>query len=178
MRRVNSMISLSRREKLLLKALGALVALLALVFLVIMPFIEYRGRSETATRKYSSDIQKLEALYEEYREIKQRKSRYASLLSMKNDNVTTLVEQWAANSGVSRNIAYASRTQSTIQNRYVRITTDIKFESVPIQNLLRFIYEVENSNRLININYFRVYQGLKGADTYDAIMKIDSFTLQ
>ncbi len=172
------MISLNPREKLLLKILALLVIVVAVVFLVVLPVLEYRGRTEKISRKYSSDIQRLEALYEDYREIRQQKSRYQSLLSMKNENITSLIEQWSNNSGVARNIAYARRTQSTVQNRYVRITTDMKLDSVPIQNLLRFIYEIENSTQLVKLSYFRIYQGLRGADTYDVILKIDSYAQQ
>jgi hypothetical protein len=58
------------------------------------------------------------------------------------------------------------------------VTADVKLEGVPIQKLVRFLYEIENSNVLLKISYLRIYQGLRGADTYDVILKIDSFTMQ
>jgi hypothetical protein len=101
-----------------------------------------------------------------------------SLLGNKNENITTMIEQWSTNADIARHISYTRRTQSAIQSKYLRITTDIKIEGAPFQKLLRFLYEIESSNMLLKISYLRIYQGLKGSDTYDVIMKIDSFTLQ
>ncbi len=100
------------------------------------------------------------------------------MLDSKNENITSLIEQWAASADITRNIAYTRRTQTNIQNKYIRVTTDVKLEGIPIQKLLRFLYEVENSNTLLKISYLRIYQGLKGSDTYDVNVKIDSFTMQ
>jgi hypothetical protein len=120
----------------------------------------------------------MDDLNDEYREIRQKITKYQSALGNKNENITTLVEQWAVTADVTKNIAYTRRTQSTIQNKYIRVSTDVKLESVPIQKVLKFLYEIENSNKLLKISYLRIYQALKGADTYDVIMKIESFSTQ
>ena len=75
------------------------------------------------------------------------------MLSKKDDNLTALVEQWAASAGITRNIDYTRRTQTNIQNKYIMITTDIKI-----------------------ISYLRIQQALKGRDTYDVNLKINNYT--
>lgn len=172
------MLKLSDREKKLLLVLAGVVAAAAAYFLILTPLLQFRLSAEEKLRRHARDLQRIEELYEEYRDIKQKKTRYMSLLGNKNDNITTLVEQWSTAAELARNIAYTRRSQSTIQNKFVRVTTDIKLEGVPIQRLIRFLYEIENSNVLLKISYLRIYQGLRGSDTYDVILKIDSFTLQ
>lgn len=172
------MIKLSTREKRLLKAFSAIAAGALVFMLVINPYLSMRESSRSSIAGSRRNLDRLEALYDEYREIKQQKSRYDALLGNREENITTLIEQWSASADVARHIAYTRRTQSNIQNKYLRITTDVKIDGVPIQKFLRFLHEIENSGRLLKVSYLRLYQGLKGADTYDVIMKIDSYTLQ
>ena len=168
--------SLSQREKTLLKSLIALVLVIFIYFLIASPIIEFTKTSNEELKRNIDNLNRIDRLYKEYSEIQQKKIKYLTLLDKKNENITSLVEQYANSTNIATNIAYTRRTQSNIQNKYIRITTNVKFEGVPIQPFLRFIYEIENSNKLLNISYLRIYQGLKGTDKYDAILKIDSFT--
>jgi hypothetical protein len=169
---------ISQREKYLIYALGGMVAFAVVYYLIIVPIVEYRSSSEKETRKNVSDLSRLESLYDQYRDVKQRKTRYQSLLGSRSENIGTLVEQWANTADVSRYMAYNRRTQANIQNKFTKFTSDIKLDSVPIQKFFRFLYEIENANTLLKVNYLKIYQGLKGADTYDVIIKIDSFSQQ
>jgi len=172
------MIRLSAREKILLKVFGVVSAGALVWVLVINPYLSISESSRAGIAGSRQDLAKLDSLYEEYRDVRQRKARYDALLGNREENITTLIEQWSASADVARHIAYTRRTQSSVQNRYLRITTDIKIDGVPMQKFLRFLYEIESSGRLLKVSYLRLYQGLKGADTYDVIMKIDSYTLQ
>jgi type II secretory pathway component PulM len=172
------MIKINEREKRLLQILIIVIGCLVVYFLIIMPFFEFRKSAEEQIKKNIQDLNKMDELNDEYREIRQKITKYQSALGNKNENTTTLVEQWAATADVTKNIAYTRRTQSSIQNKYIRTTIDVKLDSVPIQKFMKFLYEIENSNKLLKISYLRIYQALKGADTYDVILKIESFSTQ
>jgi len=101
-----------------------------------------------------------------------------SQLNRKDANITALVEQWAASAKVTRNIADTRSTQTNIQNKYVKITTTIKLDSVAIEPLLNFIYHIESSNLLLKINYIRIQEAIKGRNTYDVSLKISNFMTQ
>lgn len=172
------MIKLSRREKTLLKILAVLVVILGIYLLVISPFLKFQENSENDLKNNLENLNRIDTIYSEYKDIRNRKTEITSLLNRKDENITSSIEQWANSTGIARNIAYTRRSQSNIQNKFIRITTDVKFEGVPIEKLLRFIYEIENSNKLIKFSYIRIHQGLKGTNKYDVIIKIDSFTAQ
>ena len=169
-------LKLNQREKTLLQVLVAIILIAIIYYLIISPIIGFIQSSDEELKTNVENINRLENLYSSFRKIQQKKSRYISLLNRKNENITSLVEQWANSTGIARNIAYTRRTQSVIQNKYIRVTTNIKLEGVAIQLLLRFLYEIETSNKLLKISYFRIYRGLKGTKTYDVNFKIDSFT--
>jgi hypothetical protein len=172
------MMNLTRREKLLLKILIACIAVAAVYYLIISPIIGLTGSTEDDVKKNIDDLNRLESIYKQYREIQQKNQKYMSMLSRRNENTTSLIEQWANSTGISKNIAYTRGSQSTIQNKYTRLTTDIRIEGVAIQQFIRFLYEVENSDNLIKVNYLKISPALKGTNTYDINLKIDNFILK
>ncbi|MFH0976668.1 MAG: type II secretion system protein GspM [Spirochaetota bacterium] len=169
------MITLTKREKLLLKVLVICIAGIIIYYLIILPIMGLSSNSENKSKKYRDDIQKLESIYREYKDIQQRKSQYSALLDKKNENITSLIEQWATSSGIAKNIANTGSNQSFIQNKYIRISTDIRIEGVAIQQFLKFLYEVEHSDNLIKVSSLRIIPALKGTNTYDVSLKIDNF---
>jgi hypothetical protein len=169
---------LTQREKTLLISLAAVLGITIIYFLIISPLINMKQSGDTAVKSNIDKIIRMDKIYEEYKDIKQENSRYRLLLDKKNENVTTLIEQWSNSTGISKNIAYSRRSQTVLQSKFVRITTDMKIDGVSIEPMLKFLYEVENSNKLFKISYIRIQQALKGTDTYDVSLKIDSFTTQ
>jgi hypothetical protein len=167
--------TLTQREKLLLKILIICIAGIAVYYLVISPIIGLTGNGSDKSDKNRNDIQKLESLYKQYKDIQQKKSVYTTMLDKKNENITSLIEQWATSTGIAKNIANTGSNPSNIQNKYVKITTDIRIEGVAIQQFLKFLYEVENSDNLIKVSYLRISPALKGTNTYDINLKIDNF---
>lgn len=171
--------TLSQREKLLLKILLSVVILIIIYYLIILPLIGFiKSTGDNTGETGRNDLEKLERIYKEYRDIQQKKSAYMSILNKKNENTTSLIEQWAGSSGITKNIAYTRSSQSNIQNKYIRITTNIKVEGVAIHQFIKFLYEIENSDNMMKVNYLRIYPALKGTNTYDINLKIDNFILK
>ena len=173
------MMNLSQREKLLLRILIGCVAAVAAYYLIILPVISLTGgSSDNGTKKNVDDLNRLENLYREYREVQQKNQKYSAMLNRRNENTTSMIEQWANSTGITKNIAYTRSSQSTIQNKYTRITTDMRIEGVAIQHFLKFLYEVENSDNLLKVNYLKITPALRGTNTYDINLKIDNFILK
>ena len=172
------MIKLSNREKLLLKILiGTLVLIIGYNF-IVMPLKNFFSSSDTVIISDKQKIEQLDRIYNNYKELDTKRNQYMSLLKGDSENISTMIEQWAQNSNIARNISYSRRNQTNVQNKYIRITTDMKLEGVSIQSLLRFIYEIENSNKLVNISYLRINKSYKSPNLYDVNLKIESYTLQ
>jgi len=165
---------LSKRERYLLFFL-AIVAVGAIIYALSSSTDSGTVKTKNAAGG-PERIRTLERLAEEYRKVRQDKTRIQTLLDNKNENTTTLIQQWAASSNIDKNIGYTRRSQSNIQNKYIRITTELKLEGVAIQQYMKFLNDVENSDELLRVQYIRISKALKGTDTYDVLMKIDSFT--
>jgi len=172
------MIKLSNREKLLLKILiGVIIVIMGYNF-ILLPLIKIFTSSDSTIISDKQKIEQLDRIYNNYKELETKRNYYMSLLKGESENISTLIEQWAQNSNVAKNIAYSRRNQTNVQNKYIRITTDMKLDGVSIQSLLKFIYEIENSNKLVNISYLRINKSFKSPNLYDVNLKIESYTLQ
>ena len=112
------MINLTQREKLLFRILLVCIAAVAIYYFIVSPIIGLTGGAEDEVKKNIDDLHKLESIYKQYREIQQKNQKYTSMLSKRNENTTSMIEQWANSTGIAKNIAYTRSSQSTIQNKY------------------------------------------------------------
>jgi hypothetical protein len=165
---------LSSREKLLLKVMGGILAAYILFTFVISPvYSSLNGMKESSSGSVDK-MNQLNSIYAEWNSAKQKKQFYDGVLKG-SDNITSLVQQAAATNNLTPNLAYTRRNQSNIQNKYTKITTDVKIEGASIQSLIKFIYDLENSGTFLNIDYLNIVKGLKGTDKYDALVKINTY---
>jgi len=169
------MVELTKREKRLLHVLIAVVVVIGAYMFIITPVIEYKSGIETENESHITRLNKLDSLYSDYRKITGIKNKYTRLLENR-QSVTTLVEENAANANILKNKGYLRDHPSNIQNKYKKVTTDVKFENVDMKSMINFLYKMENSNKLLRITYLRINQTYKDRNTYDATIKIDSYT--
>ena len=169
------MFNFSKREKKLIKLLITIFAFVIVYFFLVIPIMDYKNSVENKFEMNISKMKKLDSLYEKYRNIKQKKSRYLSLLK-RSKGITTQIEEKARETNILGNKIYTRDHTSNVQGKYKKITTSVKFESVNITSLLNFIHKMENSDTLCKVSYLRINQALKERSTYDVLIKFDSFT--
>jgi hypothetical protein len=168
--------SLSAREKILVYVLAS-VGIGALIYtFIISPLLAPSANDNTSSVSGMERVVRMERLADEYKKTRQEKIRLQSLLENKAESTTTLIQQWAVSSGIEKNLGTSTRAESLIKDKYQRITIEQKIEGVAFQSLIKFVNEIENSNGLIRLNYLRIRKALKGTDTYDVTLKIDTYT--
>ena len=171
------MINLSDREKKLLKILLSLIGILFVFFFIISPIYDFKINMDNENESNILKLNKLDSLYEKYLRLDKKKKDYSNLLRS-GVSVTSLIDTYAKEIRIFNNKAYTRDHPSNIQSKYKKITTDVKFESIDITSALKFIYKMENSNRIIKVIYLRMQQALKGKNTYDVTIKFDTYSLQ
>ncbi len=166
---------LSKRETLLLKLLGGISAAAVFYLFIIQPVIF----NSNASVETSQDINQLEVLSKlniEHNNLKNEINSYNAVLNNTDDNMNTLVQSNAEILNISKNIEYTKRTQTNIQNKYVKITTDVKINAVTSESILQFISKIENNEKLVFVTYVNIHKGLKEKELYDVLLKINTFT--
>ena len=171
------MISLSDRERKLLRILYIIAGLFLLYFLVISPVITLRRESRESWSRNQKRIEDMDALYSEYRDIAVKKDRINEIMR-DSRGVATLIEETAKSANILQNKAYNKDATSNIQNKYTRITTEVRFEGVDIRPMMKFLYDMEHGGKYIRITYLRITQAVKERQTYDVTIKFESYQIQ
>jgi uncharacterized protein YktA (UPF0223 family) len=170
-------IKLSAREKKLVSVLAVVLGAVILYYGILSPLGSFLSSTGNTYEKNIAQLKELDDIYQQYREIRDKKSRYEQLLR-DTRGVSSLVEDNAAKAGIMNNKIYNRDHQTNLQNNYRKITTDIKFEGVNIKSAMDFLYYMENSNVLLKISYVRISQAVKERNNYDITVNIDSFKNQ
>lgn len=170
------MVTLTDREKKLLKLFIIFIVGLLSYLLIISPIIDYKTTLESEYKTKLEKLNSIDNLYEKYINLKREKTVYLNLLK-NNEGVTSLIEIYAKETNILKNKVYTKEHPSTIQNKYKKISTEVKFEGVDISSVVKFIFKLENSNKIIRVAFLRIRLALKGKDTYDVTIKIDTFSV-
>ncbi len=169
------MISFTEREKKLLAGMGAFIGVLLIYFLIISPIVDFKTSLKNEYESNTERLNTLDRLYGQYLQLKSEKEKYQNLLKS-NIGISSLIENLAKETNILDNKAYTRDNPSNIQGKFKKVSTEVKFEGVNISSLMKFIYRLENSNKVVKISYMRVRLALKGKDVYDVTLKIDSYT--
>ena len=167
---------ISAREKKLLIILLALIGGLIIFYGVINPLISFQNSVSSSGASGIVRINELETIYQQYRTLREKRTDIERKLK-DTSSVSSLIEQQAATAGISGNRVYNRERETNIQNKIKKITTEVKFEGVGIRPVLEFIYNVENSNKLINVASLRINQAVKERSNYDVTISFENFVM-
>jgi len=169
------MINLNSREKKLLYILAGIIISVIVYFFIISPIIEFKKKSNDVYNKNRVKISRLDEIYLEYKDIISEKSKLNAVASG-NSGVAPLVDEIASSLNITSNKVYLKENPGIVQNGIQKITTEIKFEGVPIKALLEFINKIENSNTPLKIQSLVIYSGIKERSRYDSVITIVSLS--
>lgn len=170
------MIALSDRERLLLRILLVIIGIFLVYGLIIAPLWRLKQESRKSWDQNSTRLAELDSLYGEYREIQEKKGRINELMR-DTRSVSTLIEECAKNANILQNKSDNRDTTTNVQNKYQKITTEVRFESVDIRPLMKFLYDMEHSEKYVRMTYLLVKQTFKERQTYDVTVKFESYKL-
>ncbi|OHD69059.1 MAG: hypothetical protein A2W19_17565 [Spirochaetes bacterium RBG_16_49_21] len=171
------MIELNKREKRLIALLAVFLGILFLYFAVISPLVSWKERRNRESESNMTKLNSLDKIYEQYRDAREKISRYNAQLSNAK-GITSIIEENAQSLDILKNKVYTRDRPTIVQGKYKKISSDVKFEGIDITSLLNFIHKMENSGMPMHISYLRLNQTVKGRNTYDATITFNSITSQ
>ncbi|MBN1501176.1 MAG: hypothetical protein JW982_13525 [Spirochaetes bacterium] len=166
---------LTKREQLMLKIL-AVLSIAAAAYFAISGFSNFNSGNPDTDFSEKNVFKVLDGYSNEYHNIKKEISDYNNILNNQNDSLNTQIQSVADSLNISKNIEYTKRTQTNLQNKYIKITVDVKINGADIQSLLQFISKIEDRNKLVFITYVNIRKGIKEKELYDALIKISTFS--
>ncbi|MCP4138036.1 MAG: type II secretion system protein M [bacterium] len=166
---------ISDREKKLIRILIAVASVFIIYFFIVTPIINYKATIQEEFKANQTKADTLDKIYEQYKALQDKKTKYERLLN-RTKNVTSLIEENATACNILNNKKYSRNNAKNLQNKYQKVTTNIKFESVDMKPILDFLYRMEQSGKLISVKYLRINHGFKGKTNFDVTIKIDSYS--
>lgn len=168
---------LSQRERMLLKILIGLVAAIALFYIIVKPMLSIKSSVESGRSAGVERLNELENLYQQYKTTQDKLAETNRLMD-DTRGVSALVEENAEKTGILSNKVYNRDKEANLQNKFKKITTEVKFEGVNIKSALDFLYYMENSGKMIHTSSLRINQAVKERSSYDVTLSFESYKKQ
>jgi general secretion pathway protein M len=174
---MNFLRNLGTRERLFVIGAGVAVLLTLLFTLVVDPLIAHSARLDRQIVAAESQLQELHKLQRDYRTQKSVLDRVNAQLKPKgNFSIISRLEELAGDSGIRSKILYMKPTVSLPSDAYEEEAVEIKVEGVTLEQLIRYLAQVENSPQFLKIKRLYLKPRLDDRQILSAIFRVSTFT--
>ena len=171
--------NLQPRERLLV--LGASAALMVfLVFkLAIDPMLKRSSDLDRQLVIAGRQLSELRTMQQEY--LRQKRvvdSINTQLKKQQNFAIFSRLEELAGQTGIRNKILHMKPTVSTPSEVYNEESVEIKMEGVTLEQLVRYLHQVESSPQLLKIKRLEVKPRFDNRQILTATFRVSAFTLK
>ncbi|MGE3541444.1 MAG: type II secretion system protein GspM [Candidatus Tectimicrobiota bacterium] len=171
--------SLQPRERFAI--LGAAAALLVfLVFkLAIDPLLKRSADLDRQIVTARRQVSELRTMQQEYlRQKSVLDSINSQLKKQQNFAIFSRLEELAGQTGIRNKILHMKPTVSTPSEVYNEESVEIKMEGVTLEQLVRYLHQVESSPQLLKIKRLEVKPRFDNRQILTATFRVSAFTLK
>jgi general secretion pathway protein M len=167
---------LETREKLYLAGGCAILVILLLIFAVCLPYQRALERADNSIAAKLRQIQEIEQLQIDYRALKTRLTKLESRQGQGNNlSALTLIEDIASQIGSRENLVNVRPQSAQVKGNYRVENVDVKFEKMPLSQLLRLLKGIETTQAQLQVKTLQVKQRFDDKSQLDVNMTVTSF---
>ena len=169
--------NLGTRERVFVMTAG-LAVLLALLFMVVIdPMLAHSARLDRQIVTAQRELQELQTLQRTYQRQKSVLDRInAQLKRQQNFALLSRLEELAGQAGIRSKILYMKPTIGTPSDAYDEEAVEIKMEGVTLEQLIQYLYQVENSPQFMKIKRLYIKPRLENRQILSATFRVSTFT--
>src|SRR5262245_20675046 len=93
-------------------------------------------------------------------------------------SIFSRLEELASKSGIRHKILYMKPTVTTPSEVYNEESVEVKMEGVTLQQLLRYLHQIENSPQLLKIKRLEIKPRFDNRQILTATFRVSAFTLK
>ncbi len=168
--------ALTKREQYVLIATGVFLVLLVLFLAIDHVVQNYQALDQqiTATK---DDLKRVTRLRDEYRSVRQELDAIRVKLDKKDEGFSLLsfLENLANEQRIRDNIASFKPDKRALNETYRELSVDLVIDNITLQQLVEFIYKIENSGHPIRVKRFRVKARFDNPDLLNASFQVSTF---
>ncbi len=167
---------LEQREKVFLAIGAVFLLIIILVFGVYQPYRNALDRAEKTIATKRLQVQEVRKLQAEYQALESRMKRSeAKLVSTRGLSALALVENVASNIGSRENLNYIRPQPPQTQGEFRIENLDIKFEKLPLQQVVSLLWGIETSTSQMQVKNLRLKQRFDDSSQLDVTMTVSAF---
>lgn len=169
--------NLGTREKVFVITAGVAVLLTLLFMLVIDPMLAHSARLDRQIMTAQRELQELQTLQREYRRQKSIVERInAQLKRQQNFALISRLDELAGQTGTRSKILYMKPTVGIPSDAYDEDAVEIKMEGVTLDQLIGYLYQIENSPQFMKIKSLQIRPRLDNRQVLSAVFRVSTFT--
>jgi general secretion pathway protein M len=171
--------NLQPRERLFVGGAGAGLVLVLFFMLVIDPLFKHSAELDRQIVTARRQLTELRTMQQDYRRQKSVvDSINSQLKKQQNFAIFSRLEELAGQTGIRNNILYMKPTVSTPSEVYNEESVEIKMEGVTLEQLVRYLHQVENSPQLLKIKRLETKPRFDNRQLLTATFRVSAFTLK
>lgn len=170
-------ITLAKREKYYVALAACLIALFLLFQFLISPFFEKRDRLRKGIIKQEQDLRELSVLIAEYYNLKQNSQDIDRVLSGRKRDfmLGSYVEKATRETQVDKYLKDLTRSSSEGSGPYEESMVETKLEGITGEQLVRYLYEIEDPDNLVFIKRISITDNKKEEGYLDSVIQVITF---
>ena len=171
--------NLQSRERLFIGGAGAALVLFLIFKLTIDPLFKYSAELDRQIVTARRQLAELRTMQQEYQRQKSVVDSINSQLKrQQNVAIFSRLEEFAGQTGIRNKILYMKPTVSTPSEVYNEESVEVKMEGVTLEQLVRYLHQIENSPQLLKIKRLEIKPRFDNRQILTATFRVSAFTLK
>jgi general secretion pathway protein M len=170
-------IKLAKREKYFVSIATCMIAVFFMFQLLIFPFLEERERLIKGIKTKEDGLREIAALSAEYQDYKRYSESLNTVLAKRKKGFTlfSFLENAAGEAQVKEHINYMKPSSSKGTGPYQELMVEMKLEVITIDQLVNYLYLIEDPVELIFIKRISISDSKKEEGYLDSVLQVMTF---
>jgi general secretion pathway protein M len=167
------------RERLSLGGAGAMLVLFLIFKFAIDPLSKHSAdldRQIVTARRQLAELRTMQQEYQRQKTVVD--SINSQLKKQQNVAIFSRLEEFAGQTGIRNKILYMKPTVSTPSEVYNEESVEVKMEGVTLEQLVRYLHQIENSPQLLKIKRLEIKSRFDNRQILTATFRVSAFTLK
>jgi len=171
--------TLNRREKIIVMSGAPLLVVFLIYQFVVSPVADRMKLLDRIIPKKELELKEIINLKNEYKALKISNGQKDKRIKKKGKGTVTLsyLEDLAKNAGLKNNIKHMKPLGKVESGNYMQNSIEIKLSKIPMERLVKFMFDIKNSKRTLKIMELNILTNKKDSSYLDVKIQIASFEL-
>ena len=171
---------LNKREKYIIYGAVGILAVLGIHRFIVTPFFESKSRMQRALQRKQEMIVEMKQWQSDYQAIKQttKISRERFDRRAKGFELYSFLNKMAGKTGIQNRITSMKPTKTAPKNsKYQLSRVDMKVDSIGLEQLVNYLYEVETSENIVEIKKLTITKKDKKKGLISVVMQVEAIEI-